>query len=187
MSGNQRLSNLLELATQGAAKRAALAEEVAELLTEWPADCPSEMRAPCEALLARAAKEVDDETRARLRVRLYADPGLSARILPREALDSALVETARGGDGLAARIARALGISEKLARDILSDQSGHALAVAAKAMGLNRAAFSSLVLLATPGDDVEARYRQLDGFDALSAVEAARELRRWSGESHIAA
>ena len=187
MSGNARLSNLLELATQGAAMRAALTEEVAELLTAWPADCPMEMRGPCEALLARAAQEVDDETKARLRVRLYADPGLAARILPREALDSTLVEIARGGEGLSARIARALGISEKLAREILSDQSGHALAVAAKALGLNRAAFSSLVLLATASDDIGARYRQLDGFDALSAVEAARELRQWSGQSHIAA
>ena len=44
MSGTQRLINLLELADQGPAMRAALAEEVAELLTDWPADCPAEMR-----------------------------------------------------------------------------------------------------------------------------------------------
>jgi len=98
MSGTQRLINLLELANQGPTMRAALAEEVAELLTDWPADCPFEMRSTCEALLARAAREVDDDTRARLRIRLYADPALSARILPREAPGPALVAAARQGD-----------------------------------------------------------------------------------------
>ena len=46
MSGTQRLINLLELADQGPAMRAALAEEVAELLTDWPADCPAKCAAP---------------------------------------------------------------------------------------------------------------------------------------------
>ena len=31
---------------KGPALRAALVEEVAELLTVWPADCPHDMRAP---------------------------------------------------------------------------------------------------------------------------------------------
>jgi hypothetical protein len=187
MSGNQRLANLLELANQGPAMRAALAEEVAELLTDWPADCPAEMRGPCEALLARAAREVDDDTKARLRVQLYADPRLSARILPREAQDQTLVEAARNGEAVAPRIARALGISESLALEILCDESGHALAVTAKALGLNRASFSSLVLLSCPIGDGAASYDRLDAFDALSALEASRELRRWIGKSHIAA
>src|SRR5271154_5391765 len=98
MSGTQRLVNLLELANQGPAMRAALAEEVAELLTDWPNDCPAAMRAPCEALLARTAREVDDDTKARLRVRLHADPALCARILPREDLDRVLLQAARGGE-----------------------------------------------------------------------------------------
>ena len=66
MHGNPRLSHLLELADKGPALRAALAEEVAELLTYWPGDCPQDMRAPCEALLARAAREVDPTIRADL-------------------------------------------------------------------------------------------------------------------------
>ena len=187
MSGTQRLAHLLALANQGATMRAALAEEVAELLTDWPQDCPSEMRAPCEALLARAAHEVDEDTRTRLRVQLYADPALAARVLPRAPQDRALVEAARKGEEIAPRIARALGIPEGLALEILLDDSGHALAVAAKALGLNRAAFSSLVLLSCPVGDLEINYRRLDAFDALSTVEASRELRRWTGDSHIAA
>ena len=182
MSGTERLLNLLSLADQGPAMRAALAEEVAELLTDWPADCPLEMRGSCEALLARAACEVDDDTRARLRIRLYADPGLSARVLPREAQDKTLVESARAGEPVVPRIARALGVSENLASEILEDASGHALAVAAKAIGLNRSVFSALVLLAQPGGDLGACYARLDAFDAISAPEASRELRRWSDQ-----
>ncbi len=163
--------------------RAALAEEVAELLTAWPAECPVEMRASCEALLARAALEVDEDTKARLRVRLYADPALANRILPRQALDSTLVETARSGESVIPRISRALGISPKLAEEALHDDSGRALAVAAKAMGLNRAAFSTLMLLTCTGADVSVLYRRLDAFEALSAVEASRELRRWTAQA----
>ena len=84
MSASQKLSHLLQLADQGPALRAALAEEVAELLTDWPADYPDSMRGVCEALLAKAAREVDAATRARLRVQLYADPDLAGRVLPRE-------------------------------------------------------------------------------------------------------
>src|ERR1700744_5054346 len=108
MSGNQRLINLLELANQGPTMRAALAEEVAELLNDWPADCPAEMRGPCEALLARAAREVDDDTKARLRMSLYAEGPLAPPILPREPQDRALVEAARGGEAMAPRLARSL-------------------------------------------------------------------------------
>ena len=186
MSGTQRLTNLLELAAQGPAMRAALAEEVADLLIAWPEDCPSEMRATCEALLARAAREVDDDTRARLRVRLYSDPALASRMLPREAQDRVLVEAARNGEQVTPRIARALGITESRACEILADDSGYALAVAAKAIGLNRAAFSSLAMLSQPRGDAAACYARLDAYDAISVVEASRELRRWNGEQHAA-
>ena len=60
MHGTPRLAHLLELADKGPALRAALAEEVAELLIDWPSDCPQEMRGVCEALLANAAREVDE-------------------------------------------------------------------------------------------------------------------------------
>ena len=67
MSANPRFAHLLELADKGPALRAALAEEVAALLLEWPADCPAEMRPVFENLLAKAAHDVDADTRARLR------------------------------------------------------------------------------------------------------------------------
>jgi hypothetical protein len=187
MPSTKRLVNLLELANQGPAMRAALAEEVAELLTDWPSDCPIEMRASCEALLARAVREVDDATRARLRVRLFADPDLCNRILPREHQDRTLVERARAGENMVQRIARALNVEESLASRILDDASGHALAVACKSLGLNRAAFSSLALLCKPSSDVAACHARLDAFDAVSAVEASHELRRWSAPAHAAA
>jgi hypothetical protein len=63
---------------------------------------------------------------------------------------------------------------------LLEDDSGRALVVAAKALGLNRAAFSSLVMLTCPQGDVAACYQRLDAFDALSALEASHELRRWA-------
>ncbi len=182
MSGTERLLKLLSLADQGPVMRAALAEEVAELLTDWPADCPMEMRGACEALLARAAREVDDASRARLRIRLFADPALCTRVLPREGQDKALVDVARAGEPLVPRMARSLGVCENLANDILQDVSGHALAVAAKAMGLNRAALSTLALLAQPRGDLKACYERLDAFDAISAAEASREMRRWSDQ-----
>ena len=85
MAASEKLSHLLQLADQGPALRAALAEEVAELLTDWPADYPDSMRDVCEALLAKAAHDVDAATRARLRVQLSAHPDLAQRVLPCEA------------------------------------------------------------------------------------------------------
>jgi hypothetical protein len=106
--------------------------------------------------------------------------------LPREAIGSSLVEAARQGESVAPRIARALGVPETLACEILKEESGHALAVAAKALGLNRAAFSTLVLLTAPEGKIATNYRRLDAFEALSAAEASRELRRWTQMSHAA-
>ncbi|HYJ35276.1 MAG TPA: hypothetical protein VEV64_03910, partial [Rhizomicrobium sp.] len=85
MAAPDKLSHLLQLADQGPALRAALAEEVAELLSAWPADYPQSMRDICEALLAETARHADAPTRAKLRVQLYSQPGLAQRVLPREA------------------------------------------------------------------------------------------------------
>ena len=70
MVASQKLSHLLQLADQGPALRAALAEEVAELLVAWPADYPDSMSGIFETLLAKAARDVDAATRTRLRVQL---------------------------------------------------------------------------------------------------------------------
>ena len=177
---SDRLAHLLALADQGPALRAALAEEVAELLIHWPEDCPRAMRATCETLLARCARDVEPAGRARLRVLLYADPALSARALPRQCPDRALVQTARAGGDVGAALAGALGLDTGTARDILHDKSGEGLVMACKAAGLDRAAFSALALTIGPRRGSAATYALLDSFDAITASEARRRLRELS-------
>jgi hypothetical protein len=188
MAAPQKLSHLLQLADQGPALRSALAEEVAELLVNWPTDYPAAMRGVCEALLAKAARDVDGATRTRLRVRLYSDPELSARVLPRESAGQILVGAARKGDndGVVKTLADALGVDEAMARQILDDESGAALAVACKGSGLDRAAFSALALMAHPGRDRPHAYAVLDAFDNVPTSEATRVLRGWR-ENQVAA
>jgi hypothetical protein len=179
MSAAARFSHLLQLADQGPALRAALAEEVADLLMDWPADYPAAMRGACEALLAKAARDVDAPVQARLRIRLYADPALSARVLPRENTARALIEAARKGEDLVPLLARLLGVDGIVAGDILSDESGFSLAIACKGAGLDRAAFSALALLTRPPGVQDTTRAMLDSFDAIGPAEAGRRLRTW--------
>jgi hypothetical protein len=192
MAASQKLSHLLQLADQGPVMRAALAEEVAELLTSWPADYPDSMRGVCEALLAKAARDVDAATRSRLRVQLHSDPELARRVLPREAASQNLVETARNSGDLCAVLAQALDVDATMARQVLEDETGAALAVACKGAALDRAAFSALALLAHPGRDRAHAFAMLDSFDTVPMSEATRVLRGWRGEhvsetEHVAA
>jgi hypothetical protein len=129
--------------------------------------------------LANAARDVDDDIRARLRVQLYADPELAARVLPRPMPERALVEAARNGD-VAAVLAKALHLSDEATRQILDDTTGMSLAVAAKSIGLSRAAYSALALLAHPATP------PLDAFEQVNAVDAARRLRDWNSDAHAA-
>ena len=179
MAASQKLSHLLQLADQGPALRAALAEEVAELLTNWPSDYPENMRSACEALLAKTAHDVDDATRARLRVQLYSNPGLAARVLPRESTTQGLIETARQGGDIVPILAEQLGVDATTAAQFLDDETGAALAMACKGASLDRAAFSALVLLARPGHDRAHAYAALDAFDNVPTSEATRLLRGW--------
>ena len=183
MAASQKLSELLQLADQGPALRAALAEEVAELLSHWPADYPESMREVCEALLAKAARDIDTPTRARLRVLLYSNPGLAHRVLPRDSL--ALIEKARASANLVSVLAESLCVSEKVADEILADASGASLAVACKGALIDRAAFSALVLLAHPACDRARAFAMLDAFDRVPVSEAARRLRGWRGEDQL--
>jgi hypothetical protein len=171
-----RLSHLLQLADQGPSLRTALAEEVAELLIHWPDDCPQNMRGVFETLLAKCARDVDPAARARLRVQLYADPALCGRVLPRETPDRVLVETARAGGDVGAALAEALEVDAATAQDILHDESGEQLAIACKAAGIDRAAFSALALTLGPRRGQAATYALLDSFDAISPGEARRRL-----------
>ena len=182
MAASQKLSHLLQLADQGPALRAALAEEVAELLTGWPSDYPDSMRGVCEALLAKAARDVDAATRARLRVQLYSDPELSARVLPRESASQVLVDAARNREDIVAIMAQNIGVDEKMAEQILDDETGAALAVACKGAHLDRAAFSALALLIRPGRDRAHAFAVLDAYDNVPMSEATRVLRSWRGE-----
>lgn len=186
MPASQKLAHLLQLADQGPTLRAALAEEVAELLTNWPLDYPESMRGACEALLAKAAHEVDAATRARLRVQLYSSPELSARVLPRESSTQGLIEMARQGGNITAMLAELLGLDTGMATQILDDETGAALAMACKGASLDRAAFSTLALLARPGRDRTHAYAVLDAFDNVPAGEATRMLRGWR-EGHATA
>ena len=170
MLPSQKLSYLLHLADQGPALRAALAEEVAELLIDWPSDYPDSMRDVCEALLTKAARDVDAATRARLRARLGSYPGLAQRVLPRET-SQVLVEAARNG--------------ENLAQQILDDDSGTALATACKGTNIDRATFSALALLTRPKRDRSHAYAVLDAFDNVLESDATHTLRGWRGEERL--
>jgi len=178
MTTNPRLANLLELADKGPALRAALAEEAASLLMEWPDDCPTDMRPVFENLLARTAREVDAPTRSRLRVRLYADRALCARVLPREDAITPLICAARDGNAVVSRLAQTLGLDEDRATQILNEDTGEALAIACKGAGLTRAAYSTLALLAFPRDGMAER---LSAYDRVATLDAARTLRAWRG------
>ena len=186
MAAPHKLSHLLQLADQGPALRAALAEEVAELLIGWPADYPASMRGVCEALLTKTARDLDGETRARLRVRLCADPELVHRVLPRESAAHCLVTQARSGRAVAELLAEKLDVDAATARQIVDDETGNALAVACKGAGLDRAAFSALAVLAAPTRAPAQSFAVLDAFDGVPAAEASRVLRTWR-EGHASA
>lgn len=167
MAASDKLSHLLQLADQGPALRARLAEEVAKLLTAWPPDYPDSMRGVCEALLTKAARDVDAGTRTQLRVQLCSDPELLHRVLPRQDAAQTLVGAARAGTHLPAALAQSLGVDDKMVLQILDDQTGAALAMACKGANIDRAAFSALALLARPGRDRAHAFAVLDAFDTV--------------------
>jgi hypothetical protein len=175
MHANPRFAQLLDLADKGPVLRAALVEELAELLTLWPKDCPQDMRAPCEALLARAARDAGETVRAHLRMQLCEDPVLAARILPGDNLGRTLIEMTRAGLDIRARFAEALDLSSRRIEEILASENG--LAVICKGLGIGRAVFSALVMLNNAKRDAAQCYALLDAYDAIPATEAARKLK----------
>ena len=146
------------------------------------------MRGICETLLAKAARDVDAATRTRLRVQLYSDPDLTARVLPRVSVSQNLVAAARNG-ALQDALAESLGVEPRMAQQILDDESGAALVVACKGAHIDRAAFSALALLTRPGRDRSNAYTVLDTYDAMPISEATRVLRGWRepAKAHAAA
>ncbi len=202
----ERLNKLLELAARGPVGRAALLNELADLLLHWPADYAQAMRGPFEALFEKTAREADGLTRARLAQRLEghgdlpvallnefyfdAPSSLRARILSRNAaMDGeageragvdgpALVEAARTMNGaFAAKFAATLSLPGAIAKEIFTDASGQSLAVACKGAGLDRAAFSAIALLTGP----ELGCERLSHFDSIPQTGAERLLDFWRG------
>ena len=189
MSSNPRFSHLLELAVKGPLLRAALVEELAELLAFWPSDCPDDMRAPCEALLTRAAQEMNPSVRADLRIKLRGDPALTARVLPdtdrakpQDNLGRTLIEMTRAGIDVRARMAEALHLSLSRLEEILA--ADHGLALVCKRLGLSRAAFSSLAMLLTGKGDLARCYAALDRYDTVPS-DAVEDLRAANSNSVV--
>lgn len=164
MAASQRLSHLLQLADQGPALRAALAEEVVELLLDWPSDYPQSMRNVCEALLAKTARDVDATTCTRLRERLASHPDLATRLLPPDSTGRTLVDAARRGDTKA--VAQSLGVDADAAQQLLHDEA--ALATACKSAHIDRAAFSALIVLTRLDRDTRRAYAALDVFETAA-------------------
>ena len=207
-TAKERLSHLIALAGEGPAERAALVGELADLVLDWPPDCPAAMRPPVVALLELTVRETGEDMRAKLAARLgghgelplalvnefyLVAPGRVRReILMRNELEDGAVEPLAPPDatGLlaAARQARqsdfdlsfaaALGIAPRIAGAILGDASGEALAVLCKGAHLDRALFSALAVLHGQGE-ADAR---LAAYDSVPQRAAERLTQFW--QSH---
>ena len=207
-SAKERLIHLLTLAEKGPAMRAALAEEVTDLLLDWPSDCPDVMRMPCEALLERAARDVDAATRARLAQRVDGHPELPVALLnalffvASESLkksivarnetadlpadddiadEAALINAARSNSAFVNQFARLLNVSIETAQDILSDASGQSLAVACKGAHVTRAGFSALTMLTSKDKACGTR---LEAYESVPQHAAERMLHAWRLHNH---
>lgn len=192
-TAKERLSHLLELAAQGAGERAHLADEVAELLLDWPPQYPEGMRATFTALLEKIVREMAGPNRAALAARfrdredfplsllneffLFAPAPMKDAILARNdtqgpadgvAVEAeALLHAARTADDFAAALAHIAGLPPAIASAMLSDPSARGLATLARAAGINRATFSAMAILAGPARSVHENFAMLDVFDAV--------------------
>ncbi|SRR5579862_176396 len=175
-SSRERLSYLLDLAAQGAEGRAALLDELARLLVDWPADYVQAMRGPFEALFEKTAREATPEMRAALAERLAdhdelpvallneffldASPAARAHILkrnaaldepdgapPRKADPRALVAAARRTVNGAFLDVFAHALSLQPALADAILADAEAMAVACRGAGIDRAAYSAIALL----------------------------------------
>lgn len=205
----ERLSHLLELAAQGAGEHTHLADEVAELLLDWPAEYPAAMRAtfvallekivrdmpgPCCAVLAAKFRDRDDFPLSLLNeFFLFAPAAMKDAILERNdaedatACDGADAEallsasrTARDFAGDLAQIAR---LPRGVAGAILSDPSGRGLATLARATGIPRATFSAMAILAGPARSVHENFALLALFDAVPENGARHIVNFWRAKA----
>jgi hypothetical protein len=201
----ERLSHLLELAAQGAGERAHLADEVAELLLDWPPQYPDAMRATFVSLLEKIVREMAGPNRAVLAARfrdradfplsllneffLFAPAPMKDAILSRNDaqgpadcrhVDSeALLHAARTARDFAAELAHLAGLPFDVAAALLSDPSARGLAALARASGINRATFSAMALLAGPARTVHENFAMLDVFDHVPENGARQLVAFW--------
>ena len=175
----ERLTHLVELASQGEAARPELAHELVRSPARLAPDHPSAARLPFEALLEKAVREVGRETRAAIAARFARRADAPVDILNElffaasaEMKDGIVARNAREGRAgpdlpcsvderwllLAARnekldfataFADALALDEATAREISAVTRRQSLALACKGVHLGRATFSAMPCSAT--------------------------------------
>jgi hypothetical protein len=157
-ASNDRLLRLVALARDSApVQREMLIGELAELLADWPQDCPQSMRKAFELLLDKKRREAEAAT--------LDEPALIARARTQKRQDWTV------------EFAGYIGIDAETAARIVREPTGEALAVACKAARLSRATFSALAVLAAREDSasIDEIYARLANYESVSE-EAAREI-----------
>jgi hypothetical protein len=208
----ERLSNMLELAARGDGARAQLAQEISDILLNWPTDYPASARPPFETLLEKTLRDVDRSTRVAIAARFarHADAPVSLLNLlfftasaemkeeivarndsgevpepePTAIDEDALLTVARNAGGrFSAGLAHALGVAGETAEEILRDLSGQSLAIACKGARTGRATFSALAVLADRSRAAEDSYLRLATYDAVPHAAAERMLAFWRAQN----
>jgi hypothetical protein len=87
-------------------------------------------------------------------------------VLPNDNLGCTLIEMARAGLDVHARMAEALNLSRSRLEETLA--TDHGLALICKRLGLSRTAFSTLAMLTAGKGDTAQCYAALDGYDAVT-------------------
>ena len=155
---NDRLLRLVALANERApVQRDALIGELADLLADWPADCPESMKKAFELLLDKKRREAEAAH--------LDEPALIARARKQKRQDWTV------------EFAGYIGIDPETAARILREPTGEALAIACKAARLSRSTFSALAVLAAREEFVslEEIYARLTNYESVSE-DAAREI-----------
>lgn len=206
LEATERLRRFLILADQGAPLRSALAEDLADFLVNWPAECPGKMHGPVMALFDMALAEAGEYELRRLakvlvpvpelplsalaRIFALTIPAEQRRILnycahgPVEAPPKVvfhpdkLIAAARTGRGnFAPELAVWLQISPALAADILRDEAAISLAVLCKGALLGKARFSALSLILF--QDLPSDPARLAVYDEIPSGAAMRLVGVW--------
>ncbi len=186
-----------------------------DLLLDWPTDCPDAARLPFEALLEKALREVDRETRIAIAARFArradapvdilnelffaASPEMKDEIVARNAsegllpsnipdsVDEATLLDAARSDirNFPAVFAHALGVRDAIVNEILADPSVQSLALVCKGIGVGRAAFSAIAILSDKSRAAEDSYLRLAVYDTVPEYAAERMLAFWRSQREL--